>query len=85
MLEKANAKLNLCLNVKSRREDGYHELEMIMVPLELHDTLEVEVADKTTLTSNVDMPLDSSNTIIKAIAPQLKTYSRIIPIVIRLK
>ena len=74
MLEKANAKLNLCLNVKSRREDGYHELEMIMVPLDLHDTLEVEVADKTTLTSNVDMPLDSSNTIIKAIEVMRKYY-----------
>lgn len=74
MLERANAKLNLCLNVKSRRDDGYHELEMIMVPLELHDTLEVEVADKTTLTSNVDMPLDSSNTIIKAIEVMRKHY-----------
>ena len=64
MIELANAKLNLCLNVKSRREDGYHELEMIMVPLTLHDTLEVEVAEETTLISDVDMPMDSSNTII---------------------
>lgn len=75
MIEYANAKLNLCLNVKSRREDGYHELEMIMVPLEVHDTLEVELADETTLTSNVDMPMDSSNTIIKAIEVMRKHYN----------
>ena len=75
MIELANAKLNLCLNVKSRREDGYHELEMIMVPLTLHDTLEVELAEKTTLTSNVEMPMDSSNTIIKAIEVMRKHYN----------
>lgn len=75
MIELANAKLNLCLNVKSRREDGYHELEMIMVPLGLHDTLEVEIAKETTLESNVDMPMDSSNTIIKAIEVMRKHYN----------
>lgn len=75
MIEKANAKLNLCLNVKSRRSDGYHELEMIMVPLTLHDTLEVEIADKTSLESNVDMPMNTSNTIIKAIEVMRKHFS----------
>lgn len=37
--EKAYAKINLFLNVVSRRTDGYHELEMVMAPLKLHDTL----------------------------------------------
>lgn len=74
MIELANAKLNLCLNVKSRREDGYHELEMIMVPLEIHDTLEVEIAECTSLESNVEMPMDSSNTIIKAIEVMRKHF-----------
>ena len=34
---RANAKVNLCLDVLRRRKDGYHDLEMIMVPLQLHD------------------------------------------------
>lgn len=74
MKEFANAKLNLCLNVVGKRLDGYHELEMIMVPLDLHDTLVVEVADETTLVSDVDMPMDRSNTIIKAIDVMRKHF-----------
>ena len=31
MKVKAHAKINICLNVVCRRDDGYHELEMIMV------------------------------------------------------
>lgn len=33
------AKINLCLNVVKKREDGFHELDMIMLPISLHDSL----------------------------------------------
>lgn len=33
------AKINLGLNVVSKRADGYHELDMVMLPIELHDSL----------------------------------------------
>ena len=33
MKERAYAKINLCLDVVGRRDDGYHELKMIMVPV----------------------------------------------------
>ena len=36
---KSYAKINISLNVKSKREDGYHELDSIMVPIELHDSI----------------------------------------------
>lgn len=39
MKEKAYAKINLFLNIVGKRFDGYHDLEMVMAPLELHDTL----------------------------------------------
>ncbi len=42
MIEKANAKINLSLDIKNLREDGYHNLETIMLPLEMHDSLEVQ-------------------------------------------
>ena len=46
MIEKAYAKINLSLNVKSKRVDGYHDLESIMLPIELHDTIDISI-DKT--------------------------------------
>ncbi len=39
LLLKAYAKINICLNVVSKREDGYHELDTIMLPLQLHDSI----------------------------------------------
>lgn len=38
---KSRAKINLSLKVVGTRENGYHDLEMIMVPLELHDVIEI--------------------------------------------
>ena len=36
---KSYAKINVGLNVVESREDGYHELDMVMVPIQLHDSL----------------------------------------------
>ncbi|HNX15986.1 MAG TPA: 4-(cytidine 5'-diphospho)-2-C-methyl-D-erythritol kinase [Bacilli bacterium] len=33
------AKINICLNVTNRRQDGFHDLDMVMVPIELHDSI----------------------------------------------
>ncbi len=38
---KSHAKINLSLKVLGTREDGYHELEMVNLPLELHDVIEI--------------------------------------------
>ena len=40
---KAPAKINLCLRVNGIREDGYHNLSMIMQTISLFDTLEFEI------------------------------------------
>ena len=39
LLLKSYSKINICLNVVNKRPDGYHELDMIMLPLELHDSI----------------------------------------------
>ena len=39
---KAYAKINWYLRVKGKRSDGYHDLEMIMQHINLHDDLHVE-------------------------------------------
>lgn len=40
------AKINLCLNITGKREDGFHELDMIMLPISLHDSLIVSKLSK---------------------------------------
>ena len=42
------AKINLCLNITGKREDGYHELDMVMLPISLHDSLIVSKLNKST-------------------------------------
>ncbi|MGH8011903.1 MAG: 4-(cytidine 5'-diphospho)-2-C-methyl-D-erythritol kinase [Candidatus Binataceae bacterium] len=41
----APAKLNLFLRVTGRRNDGYHELDSIFVPISLGDVVQIEVRD----------------------------------------
>lgn len=45
MIEKAYAKINLALNVKDKRTDGFHNIESVMLPLKLHDSIEIELRD----------------------------------------
>ena len=42
MKVEARGKINLTLNVLGRREDGYHDLELIFQPISLSDILTVE-------------------------------------------
>lgn len=39
------AKINLGLNIVSRREDGYHNLETVFYPIPLYDALEIHKMD----------------------------------------
>lgn len=45
---RSNAKINLCLDIKGIRDDGYHLLDMVMVPIALHDTLIIEESPSST-------------------------------------
>lgn len=42
----AYAKINLALDVLGKREDGYHDLMMIMQTVSLHDTIWLEAAEE---------------------------------------
>jgi len=72
----ANAKINLCLDVVRKREDGYHEMDMIMVPLALHDTIQVEFSnhDKYECKQGT-IAMDENNTIVKAVNLMRKTFA----------
>jgi 4-diphosphocytidyl-2-C-methyl-D-erythritol kinase len=63
-----NAKINIGLNVVSKREDGFHNIETIFYPIKLSDALEFAEADETRL-SNSGIQIESDqkdNLIIKA-------------------
>jgi 4-diphosphocytidyl-2-C-methyl-D-erythritol kinase len=44
VLERAHAKLNPFLRVLGRRDDGDHDVETVLLPLELHDLVTIEPA-----------------------------------------
>lgn len=66
---KAYAKVNLGLDVLRRREDGYHDVKMIMQTVNLYDVIEIEESDDTLIsivTENDSIPVNEDNLIYKA-------------------
>ena len=62
------AKINLGLNVVSKREDGYHNLETIFIPLILSDKLTFTKSNKLVLNSNSNfLNKLSDNLVLKAV------------------
>ena len=80
-----NAKINLGLNVVSKRPDGYHNIETIFYPIPVRDALEIVASDRTCFTQTgipVDAPQEK-NLVIKALNA-LKTRYEIPPLEIHL-
>lgn len=55
IIEKAYAKLNLALDIVGKREDGFHDLKSIVIPIDLHDILEFYENDQIILESNIEI------------------------------
>ena len=65
----APAKLNLFLEVLGKRPDGYHEIETLMVAVDLYDTLEFidDPSGAVTLVcDDPSLPVDGRNLVVKA-------------------
>ena len=66
---KAYAKINLMLDIVNRRNDGYHDLFMIMQSVGVYDTVTVteNKSKSISISCNIDsIPLDSRNIAYKA-------------------
>lgn len=66
---KALAKINLGLDVVRRREDGYHEVRMIMQTIHLYDLLEIQKIREPgiQIVSNLSfLPVNENNLVYKA-------------------
>ena len=72
----AYAKINMALDVVSEREDGYHELKMIMSPISLHDLIFVDIINEgITITSNsTRLPTDERNIMYKVAQAIIDKY-----------
>lgn len=71
IIEHAYAKLNLALDVVRKRKDGYHDLKMIMIPLELCDELTFEESDEIILVSSIEI---EHNAILKTVNLMKEMY-----------
>ena len=63
--KKAYAKINLCLNTLYKREDSYHELEMLMVNIDLYDILYFKKSDKVRVKMDKDVCKMEDNLVYK--------------------
>lgn len=66
----APAKINIGLDVVRKREDGYHDLRMIMQTVTLFDTLTFDIKDGNNVSmtcTDSSLPVNSDNLVIKAI------------------
>ncbi|WP_028298488.1 4-(cytidine 5'-diphospho)-2-C-methyl-D-erythritol kinase [Olivibacter sitiensis] len=68
MIQFANAKINIGLQVLNRRNDGYHNLETVFYPLKIYDVLEILPSERLSMeVTGLDIPNnDDSNLCIKA-------------------
>lgn len=65
---KSPAKINFGLNIVSKRDDGFHNIETIFYPVELHDVLTFEMAERFSFTCNNELiHNDENNLVIKAV------------------
>jgi len=74
---KARAKINLTLDVLGKRDDGYHDIEMIMQTVNLYDTVSIKKTykDEIKLETNLKwLPSDDRNLAYKAAEIIKKNY-----------
>src|SRR5207248_9561046 len=66
MEELAHAKVNLFLRVLRHREDGFHEIETLMAPVTLCDSLEIEYANKVDFRCDKQALAGEDNLVVRA-------------------
>ena len=69
LFEKAPAKINLSLDVLRKRDDGYHDVEMIMTTIDLSDRIELYTLERDEIKVSLEsryVPNDERNLAYKA-------------------
>lgn len=87
MLYKANAKINLSLDVERKRPDGYHDVKMIMQSVNISDYLEITRNDEKRIiiiSDNNKVPCDDSNLIYRAANRLMENVGKLEGVTIKL-
>lgn len=74
----AYAKINLSLDILGTRPDGYHEIQMLMQSLTLHDTVTLTATEEKDIVmtcSDTTLPVDSHNLAYRAAVLFCETYA----------
>ncbi len=74
---KAYAKINLGLDVIKKREDGYHEVRMIMQTIGLYDKISINTTNHPSIKVKTNLhylPTDKNNLVYKAAALMKETF-----------
>ena len=75
---KAFAKINLFLEIIGKRPNGYHDLEVVSIPINLFDSIHLSVSDKHEMTCDKHyIPVDSKNSMAKAMTLMQAKYPQI--------
>ena len=68
MKDRAYAKINLSLDVFNVREDGYHDIKSIMVPINFYDELEINIRNEDSYYCNKNyIKFNEYNSVVKMI------------------
>ena len=76
----AYAKINLVLDVLRKREDGYHEVAMVMQAVDLSDTIHLKEAERNWITTNNrHIPMNMNNLAMRAVTLMQREFQGKVP------
>lgn len=82
----AYAKINLVLDVLRKREDGFHEVAMVMQAIDLADTIHLKEAQRNWLhTDNRHIPPNMNNLAMKAVVLMQDRFPQVKPLEVTLE
>ncbi|MEY5132761.1 MAG: hypothetical protein RLZZ198_765 [Bacteroidota bacterium] len=81
-----NAKINLGLRILRKREDGFHDIESIMIPVPIYDIIEISASvDFSYIQSGIDIPSNGSLGLVERAYMLMKDRYGIGPVAIHLR
>ena len=86
MIVYPNAKINLGLRILRKREDGFHDIESIMIPVPLYDIIELSVSEAFSYRqTGIEIPSDGSLGLVERAYELMKNKYGIGPVAIHLR
>ena len=70
----SHAKINLFLDVLSKRQDGYHEIYSLISKIDLHDDIEIEKSNSLEIIRNQQILSNSEKLLGRTLQANDKTY-----------